>query len=104
VLLLFNVFPIVWIKVALIPAFKQTRLMDTHRASLERLSKRHHITRREREITELIVQGKCNKEIEGMLFLSSHTVKNHIYRLYQKLGINSRSQLINLILSEAIEV
>jgi DNA-binding CsgD family transcriptional regulator len=47
---------------------------------------------------ELILQGKSNKEIEDVLFISYNTVKNHIYNLYQKLGVKSRGQLINFIL------
>jgi DNA-binding CsgD family transcriptional regulator len=56
------------------------------------------ISKREREIAELILQGKSNKEIEHQLFISPHTVKNHIYSLYQKAGVKSRGQLVHLIL------
>lgn len=56
----------------------------------------HNISEREKEIICLILEGKSNKEIEGQLFISSHTVKNHLYKIYQKLGINSRFQLISL--------
>ncbi len=67
-------------------------------AHLEDLVRRHRISKREREIMELILEGKTNKEIEGQLFISFNTVKNHIYNLYQKLGVNSRSQLMHLVL------
>jgi len=44
------------------------------------------------------LQGKSNKEIEHQLFISPHTVKNHIYSLYQKAGVKSRGQLVHLLL------
>jgi DNA-binding CsgD family transcriptional regulator len=59
---------------------------------------RYQVSNREREIMELILQGKSNKEIEDVLFISYNTVKNHIYNLYQKLGVKSRGQLINFVL------
>lgn len=67
--------------------------------SFEQILKRYNISSRESEIIELIVHGKSNKEIEQLLFISQHTVKNHIYNIFQKTGVNSRSQLINLILN-----
>jgi DNA-binding CsgD family transcriptional regulator len=55
------------------------------------------ISSREEEIVNLILLGKSNKEIENKLFISSNTVKNHIYHIYQKLNVNSRLQLVNLV-------
>ena len=51
---------------------------------------------REAEIAQLILKGKSNKEIAVALDLSTSTVKNHIYNIYQKLDINSRFELIHL--------
>jgi len=36
-------------------------------------------------------------EIERDLFISPHTVRNHIYNIYQKLGVGSRLQLMNFV-------
>jgi DNA-binding CsgD family transcriptional regulator len=55
------------------------------------------LTRREHEIVELIQEGKSNQEIEDALYISFNTVKNHIYNIYQKTGVNSRTQLLHLI-------
>jgi DNA-binding CsgD family transcriptional regulator len=60
------------------------------------------ITKREREILELVIKGKSNKQIEAELFISIGTVKNYIYKMYQKLGIKSRLQL-NYILQNHIK-
>ena len=43
----------------------------------------------------LILDGKSNKEIEDSLFISYHTVKNHVYKLYQKLGVKTRFELVH---------
>ncbi len=55
------------------------------------------VTKREIEIAHMIIAGKSNSQIEAELFISMHTVKNHAYRIYQKLGIKNRVQLTNLI-------
>jgi DNA-binding CsgD family transcriptional regulator len=57
----------------------------------------HGISKREEEIMKLLLEGKSNKEIETSLFISYHTVKNHVYNLYQKLGVKSRYELLHLI-------
>jgi DNA-binding CsgD family transcriptional regulator len=98
ILLLFNIFPIIWLKHVFLPFHRQTGTANEDSALLEILYQKFNISRREREIVELILQGKSNKEIEDSLFISLSTVKNHIYNVYQKLGVKSRSQLIRLIL------
>lgn len=57
----------------------------------------HNISQREKEVIQLIVEGKTNKEIDQELFISSHTVKNHIYNIYQKLHVKNRFQLISIL-------
>src|SRR5512135_814528 len=52
------------------------------------------ITAREGEIVRLLIEGRTNEEIAARLFISNHTVKNHIHNVYQKLGIRNRVQLI----------
>ncbi|WP_275262532.1 response regulator transcription factor [Paenibacillus tepidiphilus] len=55
------------------------------------------ISPREEEVLELIVQGKTNKEIAGALFISEHTVKNHLSRIFTKMNVTDRSQIIALV-------
>jgi TolB-like protein/DNA-binding CsgD family transcriptional regulator/Tfp pilus assembly protein PilF len=52
------------------------------------------ITAREGEIVRLLIEGRTNEEIAARLFISNHTVKNHVHHVYQKLGIGNRVQLI----------
>ncbi|UCE75494.1 MAG: helix-turn-helix transcriptional regulator, partial [Methanomassiliicoccales archaeon] len=62
-------------------------------AFLNNFAQQHEISQRELEVIKLLLQGKNNKEIQDILFISFNTVKNHIYNMYQKLGVNSRGQL-----------
>ncbi|HLP46474.1 MAG TPA: triple tyrosine motif-containing protein, partial [Candidatus Kapabacteria bacterium] len=66
-------------------------------AEMERLFEKHNISTREREIIQLILKGKTNKDIEDDLYISVSTVKNHVYNIYQKFGVNSRLELIHEI-------
>ncbi|MBU1013935.1 MAG: helix-turn-helix transcriptional regulator [Bacteroidetes bacterium] len=66
--------------------------------SIDHISEQFNISIREKQVFELIIKGKSNKEIEQELLISSHTVKNHIYSIFRKVGVQSRSQLINRVL------
>lgn len=63
---------------------------------LEHFCRRFGVSRREMEIIGMLLRGKSNKTIEDELFIASSTVRNHVYNIYQKLGIKSRLQLIAL--------
>jgi len=50
------------------------------------------LSEREREVLALVARGLTNKEIGARLFLSDHTVRNHVSRILQKLGLSRRSE------------
>jgi LuxR family transcriptional regulator, transcriptional regulator of spore coat protein len=52
------------------------------------------LTKREREVFELLVQDKTTKDIAGDLYISEKTVRNHISNAMQKLGVKGRSQAV----------
>jgi DNA-binding CsgD family transcriptional regulator len=56
----------------------------------------HHekLTPKELEISKYICQGLTNKEISNRLFINISTVTTHIYHIFQKLNVKSRSKLI----------
>ncbi|MDE7479015.1 MAG: helix-turn-helix transcriptional regulator [Lachnospiraceae bacterium] len=54
----------------------------------------HGLTKRETEITQLIIQGKSNAEIAGELFISETTVKKHVSNIFEKTGVGRREELI----------
>lgn len=59
-------------------------------------------TEREKQIISLMIEGKNNHEIAGILFMGLGTVKNYISIIYQKIGINDRTKAI-LYLKEILQ-
>jgi DNA-binding NarL/FixJ family response regulator len=49
------------------------------------------LTRREREVAELVARGCANKEIATRLYVSPRTVEDHLSRILRKLGLSSRA-------------
>lgn len=62
---------------------------EVHGESKEKL-----ISLREKEILQALQLGKSNDEIAEMLSISPHTVKNHLTKIYKKLGVANRLQAI----------
>jgi DNA-binding NarL/FixJ family response regulator len=54
----------------------------------------HRLSAREAEVMSLIADGQTNGEIAARLFLAEKTVKNHVRRIYSKLGVGSRPAAI----------
>ncbi|WP_408607191.1 helix-turn-helix domain-containing protein [Lottiidibacillus patelloidae] len=52
------------------------------------------LTKREKEVFDLLVQDKTTKDIAQELFISEKTVRNHISNAMQKLGVKGRSQAV----------
>jgi DNA-binding CsgD family transcriptional regulator len=66
---------------------------------LTSFSEEFEISKREREVIQLICKGLSNQEISDALFISLQTVKDHIHRIFVKTGVKNRVQLTNLIRS-----
>ena len=62
---------------------------------------KYHITEREFDVIKLIRKGMTNKEIGYELGISVNTVNNHIANIFQKTGVRSRIDLLN-VLNEAL--
>ena len=61
------------------------------------------LTPREREVLKLKAQGLSNGEIASTLFISEHTVKNHVSNIYRKLGDNDRTRVALLAREDFVE-
>jgi DNA-binding CsgD family transcriptional regulator len=61
---------------------------------------RPSLSSRQREIMRLILRGKADKEISTALGISKGTLKNHLARIFLKLGANSRAHAVAIFLSE----
>jgi DNA-binding NarL/FixJ family response regulator len=57
------------------------------------------LSRREMDVVHSIVQGLTNREIAERLGLSQHTIKNYLFRVFDKLGISSRLELMSVALA-----
>jgi DNA-binding CsgD family transcriptional regulator len=66
-------------------------------ASLAEYYAKNEITRREKEIIELILKGLTNQEIADSLFITLQTVKDHTHNIFLKTGVRNRVELINII-------
>lgn len=55
------------------------------------------LTPQELQIAQLAARGLTNREIGQMLYLSHRTISSHLYRIFPKLGITSRSKLVSAL-------
>jgi DNA-binding NarL/FixJ family response regulator len=55
---------------------------------------RRALTKREEDVVKLVVEGFSNRETGQKLGLTEHTVSNYLFRIYEKLGISSRVELV----------
>ena len=69
-------------------------LNDRALVSSENFADCFNLTKREEEIMNHILEGKSTKELAYDLNISFGTAKNHIYNLFQKIGIHSRIELV----------
>ena len=58
---------------------------------------RYGLSPREREVMELLVRGYSTDRIGKDLHISYHTVKTHVYHIYQKVGVHAQQELIDLV-------
>jgi DNA-binding CsgD family transcriptional regulator len=73
------------------------------RATGERARKRtvethSDLTAQEAQISQLVAQGATNQEIAAQLFISPSTVEYHLRKVFNKLGLKSRTQLAQRVL------
>ena len=57
-------------------------------------SRNLHLTEREQEVLHWLVQGASNEDIAKHLYITVATVKAHLTAIFEKLGVNSRTQAI----------
>lgn len=63
------------------------------------LRDRYELSEREVEVTELLAKGLANQTIGERLHISVNTVKSHTKKIYDKLGVSNRLQLMNALLA-----
>ena len=58
------------------------------------------LSKREEEVVALVADGLTNRQISEQLKLSEHTVKNYLFKVFEKLGISTRVELVLYALSK----
>jgi DNA-binding NarL/FixJ family response regulator len=58
------------------------------------------LSARERQVIQHVAGGLSNREIAEALALSPHTVKNYLFRIFDKLGVSSRTELLYLTMNQ----
>ena len=74
-------------------ALEQATAIDDPVAGAQNKSD-YPLTAREREVLELIAQGRSNREIAEALFVTEHTVKYHVASLFSRLNVTSRAEAV----------
>jgi DNA-binding CsgD family transcriptional regulator len=60
----------------------------------------YELTEREQEITQLVSHGASTTEMADRLFLSPHTVRDHVKAIFEKVGVSSRGELVAKLFAE----
>ena len=60
------------------------------------------LSARERQVVQYLAAGMTNREIADSLGLSRHTIKNYLFRIFDKLGVSSRTELLYLTMSSSV--
>jgi DNA-binding CsgD family transcriptional regulator len=92
-----NLPPLLYLRAKADRVFSPVKAEQATKLGIEHALDRYGVTKRERQIVEKICLGKTNKQIAEELFISLQTVKDHTHRIYSKIGINSRVQLVQLM-------
>lgn len=61
------------------------------------------LSKREVEVVRCVTEGLTNREIADHLGLSQHTIKNHLFRIFDKLGVSNRIELLFVTLSQSAD-
>jgi DNA-binding CsgD family transcriptional regulator len=62
----------------------------------------YDLTERERDVTALVARGAGTNEIADELFLSVHTVRDHVKAIFQKVGVTSRGELVARLFADHV--
>lgn len=94
---LVNIIGVIFTRKMLIEGNPEPSRKDKDDALIKEFLTQFDITNRELEVVKYVMEGYGNQEIGEKLFISPNTVKNHIYNIYKKMGINNRYELISKI-------
>jgi DNA-binding CsgD family transcriptional regulator len=94
-----NVLPLIVWRAYLTKTLPAPEGLGTTVGDMRKFSGAFNISKREEEVIRQVLEGKTNKEIAASLYITVQTVKDHLYRVFQKADVRNRVQLINLVQS-----
>lgn len=80
----------VWLNNSLVQSLINRGFIDNNKIGKVKL------TEKESEIIQYVCEGLSNKEIGKKMYISEQTVKAHLHKIFQKMHVKNRSQLIKL--------
>jgi DNA-binding CsgD family transcriptional regulator len=92
-----NLPPLVYLRAQADRLLPPVKAEAVTKLGMEHVFERYGVTKREQQVVQKICLGKTNKQIAEELFISLQTVKDHTHRIYSKIGVNSRMQLVQLL-------
>ena len=72
-------------------------------AKTESVARRYGLTSRQEEVLLCLAQGRNASHIAQRFTISTHTAKSHIYNIYNKLGIHSQQELLDIVDAEGAQ-
>lgn len=94
---LLNFLPLLYLRIFLREVYVTQSLRTDEHENLNHFYLRFNMSRQEKVIIEFVLQGMTSQTIAGKLSISTGTVKNHLYNIYRKTGVNSRHKLIQMV-------
>ncbi|WP_305121031.1 LuxR C-terminal-related transcriptional regulator [Saccharibacillus sp. JS10] len=75
---------------------------EAEERGIDAIVKEFGLSKREKEVLELVVRASSNKDIAAKLFISEHTVKNHLTNIFNKMSVSDRAQAIARVFNRGI--
>jgi DNA-binding CsgD family transcriptional regulator len=96
-LVAFSLVPVVYLRWFMRALYGVDSGVNAKRVSVGDFCAKYGLTNRETEIAKLVGEGRSNRDIGDLLFISHQTVKDHIHHIFRKTGVKNRVQLANLL-------
>jgi DNA-binding CsgD family transcriptional regulator len=74
------------------------KVADKHVLNYAGVAGRYNLSKREVEVVRLICAGCTNRDIGGRLFISEHTVKDHIKNIMRKMEVATRNEIVAVLI------
>jgi DNA-binding CsgD family transcriptional regulator len=74
------------------------RVVEKHTIDLREIGQRHRLSLREVEVVGLVCAGHTNREIGEKLYISEHTVKDHLKNIMRKMKVATRNEMVALLI------